>query len=128
MKKLIILGSILISVILASLLFLYVWTGREAKQNIEIAQQLYPGSPEEALIYYLEDTNNSTKERTHLAVWTLGQIKSEKALPILKGYYQNDPEGSTCQGNHDQVLCQYELFKAIVSIEEDRSFSHARLK
>jgi hypothetical protein len=48
-----------------------------------------------------------------VAIWTLGQIHSEKAIPVLQGLCHNDPEGKTCYGKHDSVLCQYEIFKAL---------------
>jgi hypothetical protein len=63
------------------------------------------------------DSTNSPKKRTDVAIWTLGQIRSKKALPILKDLYKNDPEGKTCRDFHNSVLCQYEIHKAIVSIE-----------
>lgn len=52
-----------------------------------------------------------------MAIWTLSQIRSKKALPVLSKLYRNDPEGNTCKGRHDSVLCQYGIHKAIVSIE-----------
>jgi hypothetical protein len=54
-----------------------------------------------------------------LAIYTLGQINSKKALPILKGLYKNDPKGKTCHGKHDSVLCQKGIHTAIETIELD---------
>ena len=107
---------------------MYIWIGHDVKDNINIAKQQYPGSAEDALISFLMDEKNSTYDRTHTAIWTLGQIRSEKALPILYEHYKNDPEGKTCYGRHNAELCQYEIHKAIVAIERGWWFSHARLK
>jgi hypothetical protein len=43
---------------------------------------------------YLLDEHNTMENRTHLAIWTLGQIRSEKALPVLKNLYRDDPDGN----------------------------------
>ncbi|MGE5457937.1 MAG: HEAT repeat domain-containing protein [Methanococcaceae archaeon] len=87
------------------------------KENISIAKKEYPGKAEDALLAYLADSTKSPRERTEIAVWTLGQIRSGKALPVLKSLYKNDPEGKTCR--HDSELCQYEIHKAILSIERN---------
>jgi hypothetical protein len=87
------------------------------KENISIANKYHPGKPEDALLAYLADSTRSARDRTNVAVWTLGQIKSKKALPVLKLLYRNDPEGKTCR--HDSEICQYGLHKAIASIESD---------
>lgn len=109
------------------LLAIHIWIGQSVKEKIEIAKAQYTGTTEDALIAYFIDENQSTTDRTHNAIWTLGQIRSEKALPILKELYKNDPKGDTCYGKHDSLLCQYEIYKAIVAIERGWLFSHARL-
>jgi hypothetical protein len=93
--------------------------GHDIKERISIAQQRYPNATteEDALIAYLVDTTNSPHDRGDMAIWTLGQIHSKKALPILKGLYKNDPKGKTCHGKHDYMLCQYGIHTAIVTIE-----------
>lgn len=92
---------------------------RGVKERISIAQERYQGNAEDALIAYLLDTTNSPRDRSDVAIWTLGQIQSQKALPILKELYNSDPEGNTCHGRHDSVLCQYEIYKAIRAIESN---------
>jgi hypothetical protein len=91
--------------------------GHDIKERISIAQQRYAGTAEDALIAYLVDTTNSPHDRGDVAIWTLGQIHSKKALPILKGLYRDDPVGKTCHGKHDYMLCQYGIHTAIVTIE-----------
>lgn len=119
MKKIfIIVPIIFISIISFGFSALYLWIDFTVKHNIEIASSQYPGTSEEVLIAFLKDEKNSPMDRSHIAVWTLGQIKSEKALPVLKEYYRNDPKGNTCFDRHTSLLCQYEIHKAIDKIEE----------
>ncbi|MGE5458503.1 MAG: HEAT repeat domain-containing protein [Methanococcaceae archaeon] len=88
--------------------------------NIGIAREKYSGNAEDALITYLLDTTNTFNDRSHIAVWTLGQIKSKKALPIILQLYKDDPTGLTCKGRHDSVICQKVLFKAILAIKSEK--------
>jgi hypothetical protein len=113
---------VIIVTCLGTLLFCFIlvmriWIGQGIRERINIAKQQYSGIAEDALIAYLSDSTHSPRERSDVAVWTLGQIKSQKALPILKRLYKNDPEGKTC--HHNTELCQYEIHKAIVSIESN---------
>jgi len=87
-------GSLLVVLLFSGMMGISAWIGKDCRENIEKAKSLYSGNAEEALIAYLQDARNSNYNRTHLAIWTLGQIRSEKALPLLKALYQNDPEGT----------------------------------
>ena len=112
----------IVGICLAILFFSFFLAGRimcgiGIRERINIAKKHYPGKAEDSLIAYLADTNNSSQKRSDVAIWTLGQIRSRKALPILNGLYKNDPLGMTCKGHHNTVLCQYEIHKAIVSNE-----------
>jgi hypothetical protein len=127
MKKIIIVFAVLIAMLFGTCMGLWLWIDRDVKKNITIAREIHPGTPEDALIAYLQDSTISPQIRTKVAVWTLGQIKSQKALPVLKGLYKNDPEGKTCHGRHNIVICQYGLYKAIKSIESDWVLLHQRL-
>lgn len=126
----------ILAIIVAGIMFLFfctalgiwLWIDVAVKKNIDIAMEKYPGTAEDALVAYLLDTTNTPNERTHIAIWTLGQIQSEKAVPILEGLYINDPEGKTCYGNHDRVLCQYGIYKALLACESNWWPLHARLK
>ena len=114
MKRiLIILGAGIVIAFICFVLVVNLWIGYTVKENIEIAKNKYPGTAEDALIAYLLDATNSPRDRTHIAIWTLGQIQSEKAIPVLNELYKNDPDGKTCSGKHDSVLCQYEIYKAL---------------
>ena len=115
-------------VFLIGVIILHVGIGFSVKSNIKFVQGNYSGSPEDALISFLLDERNSPTDRSHIAIWSLSQIRSEKALPILKELYLNDPRGASCYGKHDSLICQYEIHKAIDSIEKGRLFSHSGLK
>ena len=129
MKRIIIIfGTVLILLLLGSLLAIHIWIGHSVKENIKIAEEQYQGNTEDTLIAFLLDEQKPSIDRTHQAIWTLGQIRLEKALPILNSMYNDDPKGETCYGKHDSLLCQYEIHKAIVAIEKNWWFSHARLK
>jgi hypothetical protein len=129
MKKILFLLGIGFVVIgLLSYSVLYVWIGKDVKQNIKLTEEKYALKGEDALIAFLLDEKNSTYDRTHIAIWTLGQVKSDKALSILNKLYHNDPNGNTCFGKHNNRLCQYEIHKAIVSIEECGLLSYTHLK
>lgn len=129
MKRiLIIAGFSILGLLAIGLLGIHLWIGKSVRNHIEIARAKYPGSAEDALIALMTDPGNSYYVRTHKGVWTLGQIRSEKALPILKEAFRNDPKGETCIGKHDSMLCQYEIHKAIQAIEQRSPFNHQKLK
>jgi hypothetical protein len=117
-RFLIIVAAILVILIIGGAFATYFSIRHDVKEFISIAKDKYPGGlAEDALIAYLVDTNNSPQDRSRIAIWTLGQIQSDKALPILKGLYKDDPEGKTCKGRHSSVLCQYGIYKAIHATE-----------
>lgn len=119
---------IFISVFMISMIALYFWIKRDVQHNINIAERNYNLKGEEALLLFLEDENNPPIDRTHIAIWTLGKIRSKKALPILKTYYTDDPKGLTCKNKHHEVLCQYEIHKALMAIENGSILSYTQFK
>jgi hypothetical protein len=128
MKRIIfIVSGILITLLLLGYSAINVLTDIAVKRNINIAKGSFPGSAEDALIAYLLDTTNSPQNRSNITVWTLGQIESEKAIPILNRLYKNDPEGKTCYGRHDSALCQYEIYKALNARKVNWWPLHSRL-
>lgn len=110
--------AIITIIVISSFTGIHFWTEHTIKSNIETVRLKYPGDDEDALIAYLKDTTNTFMNRSHIAIWTLGQIKSEKSLPILQQYYLNDPKGNGCYKKHTSVLCQYEIYKAMKTISE----------
>jgi hypothetical protein len=112
-RALLILGSVLLFLLILVGPGMYLWGDFSLKKHINMVKSRYPGTAEDALIAYLLDSTNSPRDRSHLAINPLGQIESQKARPILLKLYKNDPEGKTCRGKHDFVLCQYEIYKAL---------------
>lgn len=103
-------GTILVLLVTGIFVTFRIMIGNGIKINISIAKKEYPGKAEDALLAYLADSTKSPHERTEIAVWTLGQIRSRKALPVLKSLYKN---------NKGKTFSQYEIHKAIVSIESN---------
>lgn len=78
-------------------------------KQCDLAQAKYAGDCVAALIQVLEDEENALEQRNY-AIWSLGQLKDERAIPILKKFYTGiipDKEP------YDQTLSQYELKKAL---------------
>jgi len=128
MKRYLLSAIIIFSIFIISLSTIYFWIRQDVQYNIEIAERKYHIKGEKALLIFLEDEKNTPNDRTHIAIWTLGKIRSQKALPILKTYYLNDPKGQFCKNRHHEKLCQYEIHKAIVAIETVSILSYAQLK
>lgn len=126
-KAILIIGGILLTLLLSGFVATYIWIDIDVKDNIRVAKEKYNGKAEDALIAYLLDTANSTRDRSHIAIWTLGQIHSQKAIPVLEGFYENDPEGKTCYGRHNSVLCQSGINKALKACKSKGWPLHARL-
>lgn len=101
------------------ILAMRIWIGHDAKERVNMAKKQYSGKAEDALIAYLSDSTHSPGDRSDVAIWTLGQIRSKKALPILYKLYKNDPEGMTCNGKHGSVLCQRGIHNAFECIEHN---------
>ena len=108
-KKILVYGA------LSCLAFLFVaylvvcWSIRSSvKEMSAIATRQYPGDRIEALVRYVDSENHSLRERNR-AVWALGQIGDERALPALEKLYTGEP----C--DHDNSLCQRELQRAITA-------------
>ena len=127
-QTLLAIGTVGLFILIAGSLTIQLINSRAIKNNIRVAVKEYSGSAEDALIAYMLDESKSPQGRTHTAIWTLGQIRSNKALPCLQEFYQDDPKGNTCYGHHDSLLCQMEIYKAITKIEGIGLFSNKRLK
>jgi hypothetical protein len=86
-----------------------VWIGHDVKTQCKLAQAEYSGDCVVALIYLLEDESRGFKPRND-AIWALGQLGDNRALPALQKYYTGIiPDGEPL----NQTLSQYELKKAI---------------
>jgi len=85
------------------------WIGYDVKNHCQNAKYKYGGDCVEALTAQLEDTNEGFRARNH-AIWALGQLGDNRALPVLKRYYTAViPDREPL----DEVISQYELKKAV---------------
>jgi hypothetical protein len=126
-RQFIIAGIVLTGFALTALLGIYIWIDISVQNKITTAKERYGGKAEDALISFLQDESNSCYDRSHVAIWTLGQIHSQKAIPLLEQLYTDDPRGETCKGKHDSLLCQYEIHKALQAARSNWWPLHGRL-
>ncbi len=83
--------------------------GSDAKDQCQKAKAKYDGNCTQALIDLLNDENQSFKARNS-AIWALGQLGDNRALPVLQNYYAgNIPAREPI----NEVISQRELKKAI---------------
>ncbi len=93
------------------------WIGHEVKTNCHDAQKKYEGTCTEALSQFLDDELNPIRDRNS-AIWSLGQLGEEEALPMLEKYFTGDiPDREPL----DKTISQYELQKAIKLIKSGRN-------
>jgi hypothetical protein len=72
----------------------------------EAALHDHPGDRVLALMAYVESPTHTLRARNR-AVWALGQLGDARALPVLEKHFTD----GGC--DHDRLLCQHELRKAI---------------
>lgn len=83
--------------------------GYNVKDKCQLAKDKYSGDCVEALISYLDDETNEYRARNS-AIWALGELGDERALPSLKKYFTNNiPDRESISTG----ISQYELKKAI---------------
>ena len=81
----------------------------DVKDQCQRAKAEYSGNCTEALIILLNDETKSFKTRNS-AIWALGQLGDNQALPVLQSYYTGDiPSKEPI----NEVISQHELKKAI---------------
>ncbi len=112
-------GLGLAMLVVVAFLSLRLWILVGARDLGTAAMGEYPGDRVQALMAFVDSDRHSLDERNR-AVWALGQLGDRRALPVVKKYYT----GAPC--DHARYLCQYELQKAIRSIER-QSFDPMRL-
>ena len=61
-----------------------IWTTEVLKEHIAYAKINYSGIAEDVMIEMLKDDSAPANDKTHIAIWTLGHLRSEKALPVLR--------------------------------------------
>jgi len=80
------LGISLSVIFLCLFLAMRIWCGHGINERISIAKQQYSGIAEDALIAYLQDTTHTPQDRSDVAIWTLGQIRSKKHCLFLTDF------------------------------------------
>jgi len=111
MKKILFILSIIIFLgLIGSYFGLRIWVKSDVNNICNSAQGKFEGDKIEALISVLNSDSESLKNKNQ-AIWALGKLNDERALPILKNL-QTDTE---C--NHSRIVCQRELEKAINNLE-----------
>ena len=87
------------------------------KKTCEMATQKYPGDKVEALMTFVESTENGYDAHRYSAnnhaFWVLGQLGDKRALPFLKNLLTGEP----C--DHETNLCQGEIQEAIRKLERN---------
>ena len=87
-----------------------IWFKSEINQICGHATSQYDGDKIEALITLLNDYDQSLKTKNN-AIWALGKLNDQRALPVLKKLQT----GNEC--DHTTYVCQRELQKAIDNLE-----------
>jgi hypothetical protein len=90
--------------------------GYGARKTCRMAQDLFPGDRVSALIAVVECESCDILDRNH-AVWALGMLSDQRALPVLEKYYTGGP----C--DHSRRICQYELGKALNLLRNDNNYN-----
>lgn len=121
-EKNILIYIIVIILILGSFTFLLTINliDYSVKDDCQDAQAKYVGDCVQALSSLLEDEGNSFRDRNS-AIWALGQLGDERAVPVLEKYYTgNIPDKESL----DQGLSQYELQKALSYFKDVTNITH----
>lgn len=82
------------------------WIQADAHKVSAQAMQEFSGDEVQALLTLVQSERHTLAKR-NAAVHALGQIGDRRALPVLEKFYT----GGQCE--HDKLLCQQELRKAI---------------
>ena len=86
------------------------WIQHDANTMAKEASIVFKKDKAESLLEIIESENFALKDKNK-AIWALGILKDERALPRLEALYT----GEVC--NHEKELCQYEIKKAILKIK-----------
>ena len=107
----------MIAAIIVLSIFIYVASGIVIGNSVNeyclIAKQKYQKDCVASLIMLVEDGKNSYETRNY-AIWSLGQLGDEQALPFLEKYYTGIIRKKE---SYSKNLSQYKLKKAIELIK-----------
>jgi hypothetical protein len=94
-------------IVLVGFVYLNWQINSAVEKHCEKVMQYYPElSQNEALLKAVASEELSFEQRNRI-VWTVGRLEIEKALPLLKSFYDEN------ECDHSKRLCQKELKKAI---------------
>lgn len=112
MKKLIrfVLGLVVLAVVL--FVVMGAWIGSGVKRECENAKSLYKGDCVNALMTAANDGTKTIKERSG-AIWALGQLGDERALPLLERLYQENASSTVAS-----TVDTYEIQKAVMLMKK----------
>jgi hypothetical protein len=105
-KWIIRISAILLVTLMALICAAELMIGSGVGRFSQSAQERFPGSRVQALAAVVACESCDLSDRNH-AVWALGQLADQRALPVLERYYT----GEKC--DHLHKICQYELQKAL---------------
>ncbi len=88
--------AIIVIVLLLMVAVAELMIGSGVRSFSQIAQAQFPGKRIDALIAMVDCESCSLHDRNN-AVWALGQIDDERALPILEQYYTGAKSGHLSQ-------------------------------
>jgi len=100
----------LMLVVFAGYLAICARIGMGVRAQVDRARSQYAGDPVEALMALVADEGQPLKDRND-AIWALGQLADERALPLLRKLRTGRP----C--DHAHRVCEHELEKAIALAE-----------
>ena len=109
-----------VAVVAYSLPWMFRQLRTPVKERCARAQLEFGGDCVEALAALAESDSHSYIERNR-AVWALGQLADERALPALLSLQSGVPCERPCR--RDKHLCQYEVEKAIKWCRQGTLFS-----
>jgi hypothetical protein len=114
-RKKLLTGAIVICVVLAVLFAATMYQIFSSVRGVcRSATARYPGDNVEALIALIESDDASFREKNQ-AIWALGQIGDDRALPVLRKLDSEEPQPKPY--NADAYIVQYSVEKAIRQIE-----------
>lgn len=115
MRRRLVTGVVIVGIILACLFaasMYQIFSG--VRSTCRYATQHYPGDNVEALLA-LVGSKDASFRRKNQAIWALGQIGDERALPLLRSL--DTEEAQSKPYNADSYIVQYSVEKAIHQIE-----------
>jgi hypothetical protein len=109
LNQLLFAGAIGLSIFALFFVVTCTWIGFEVKSLCRDAKSQYREDCTQALIALLNDKTRGYRSRNS-AIWALGQLGDNRALPILQSFYTGKiPEREPL----DKTISQHELRKAI---------------